>query len=69
VQRHSILGTISWGVGLTLLAYLAFSIRVVVVEGRQKAVGIGAFLLIFYSPWFWATVILVFAVVLLLRLR
>ena len=61
----SIFGRISWGFGLTLLAYLASLIREILAVGPNRAIGLGALFVILYNPWFWTTAALVFALALL----
>lgn len=61
----SIFGRISWGFGLTLLAYLAFLIRETIAAGPNRAIGVGALVVILYNSWFWTTAALVFALALL----
>ena len=62
INGASILGRISWGLGLTVLVYLAFLMREIVASGSNRAVGLGVLFVIPYSPWFWTTTALVFAV-------
>ena len=69
MQRISVLSAFSWGLGLTLLAYLVFLIREVLSGGSRKAMGVGIFPKILSDPWFWATAVLLFALVFLWRLR
>ena len=67
MQSMSILGRTSWALGLTILTYFGFLIREFMVTGTQKAMGIGAFAMILVNPWFWATVVLLLALVFLWR--
>lgn len=69
MQRTSILGAVSWALGLTLLAYVGFLIHEILSAGTQKATGLGVFPKILYDPWFCSTTILRFVVVFLWRLR
>jgi hypothetical protein len=69
MQKTSILGVVAWGLGLTLLAYVAFLIHELLSVGSQKAMGVGILPKILYNPWFWATAALLFALVFVWRSR
>jgi len=70
INGASILGRISWGLGLTVLVYLAFLMReIVAASGSNRAVGLGARFVILYSPWFWTTTALAPAVTFLWKSR
>ena len=69
INRASVLGKLSWGVGLTLLVYLAFLIREIADSGSNRAIGLGVLFVILYSPWFWMITALAFAVTFLRKSR
>lgn len=69
IKRASIPGTVGWSIGLALLIYLGFLLRTILTVGSQKALGLGVFVEILVNPWYWATVVLVLALLFVWRLR
>ena len=69
LKNMSLFGSLSWVLGITVLTYLGFLLYTLLTVGSKKAVGVGVFPMIVYNPWFWATVVLLLALVFLWKLR